>query len=134
MFDETDRADCDEIDETDRAEANEAARRPPDPIAAARAAGRFTPELGTRRPRKRHKRRQYDARGPPADDDADADVDAYSIAAFCRRHNISQSFYHKLRAQGLGPRTMQVGSRVLITKQAARRWRRERERAAAQAD
>jgi hypothetical protein len=58
-------------------------------------------------------------------DDGDT-VDAYSIAAFCRRHDISESFYHKLRNQGLGPRTMRVGTRVLISREAARQWRKQR--------
>ena len=70
--------------------------KPIDPIVEARAAGRYTP-VSQRARRKQRRRRQYDARGPP-DDDA-ADVDAYSIAAFCRRHSISESFYHKLRSQ-----------------------------------
>jgi hypothetical protein len=56
-------------------------------------------------------------------------VRAYSIAEFCRQHSISTSMYFKLRAQGLGPTTMRVGSRVLISVEAAYRWRRGRERA-----
>jgi len=54
------------------------------------------------------------------------DPDAFSIREFCGRHGISPSFYHKLQNQGLGPRTMRVGSRVLITREAARAWRRRR--------
>jgi hypothetical protein len=52
---------------------------------------------------------------------------AYSIAAFCVAHDISESFYFKLREQGLGPREMRVGARVLISLESAERWRRERE-------
>jgi hypothetical protein len=52
-----------------------------------------------------------------------SDPDAFSIRDFCERHGISQSFYHKLRNQGLGPRTLRLGSRVLITREDARRWR-----------
>ena len=52
-----------------------------------------------------------------------SDLDAFSIREFCERHGISQSFYHKLRNQGLGPRTLRLGSRVLITREDARRWR-----------
>jgi hypothetical protein len=55
--------------------------------------------------------------------DGDDAVDAYGIPAFCKRHDISTSFYHKLQAQGLGPATLKIGSRVLITKEAARQWR-----------
>src|SRR5262249_39195986 len=59
--------------------------------------------------------------GPAGDDD---DADAYSIAAFCRRHDISESFFHKLRGLGRGPATMRVGARVLISREAARAWRK----------
>jgi len=52
---------------------------------------------------------------------------AYSIAAFCVAHGISESFYFKLREQGEGPREMRVGARVLISLESAERWRRERE-------
>ena len=60
------------------------------------------------------------------------DADAYSIKGFCRRHNISEAFFHKLRALGLGPVTMRVGARVLISKESAADWRRQREAAAQQ--
>jgi hypothetical protein len=56
--------------------------------------------------------------GPPA---------AYSIPQFCAAHNISESFYFKLQRQGLGPAEMRLGTRVLITQEAAQQWRRERE-------
>ena len=64
-------------------------------------------------------------RGAP--NDADADADAYSIAAFCKRHGISESFFFKLKSQGLGPRVMRIGSRVLITREAASEWRQQRD-------
>jgi hypothetical protein len=57
------------------------------------------------------------------------EVDAYPIPEFCRRHGISQSFYFLLQRQGLGPRTMKVGARVVISKEAAADWRRAREAA-----
>src|SRR5262245_1934497 len=60
-------------------------------------------------------------RGPPA---------AYSIRQFCRDHNISESMYFKMRAMGLGPREMAVGTRRLISQEAAAEWRRAREAAA----
>jgi hypothetical protein len=53
---------------------------------------------------------------------------AFSIADFCRVHGISESMYFKMRAQGLGPREMIVGARKLISQEAARAWRRARER------
>ena len=59
---------------------------------------------------------------PSGDDDYGRD--AHSIPEFCQRHGISESFFHKLRSQGLGPRTMRIGTRVLISKEAARAWRK----------
>jgi len=67
-------------------------------------------------------------RGPP---EVHTAVDAFSIAAFCQRHGISESFFHKLRAKGLGPVTMKVGTRTLISVEAAAAWRRAREGATA---
>jgi len=57
----------------------------------------------------------------------------FSVASFCVAHHISESFYYKLKNQGLGPREMQVGARILITHEAAADWRNARERAAATA-
>jgi len=64
----------------------------------------------------------------PDDDDGGA-IDAFSIPQFCRRHNISESFFHKLQRGGLGPRTMRIGARTLISAEAATAWRRAREAA-----
>jgi hypothetical protein len=55
------------------------------------------------------------------------DRDAYSIAEFCRRHNLSHGTYYNLKNRGLGPREARAMSRVIITKEAAADWRRERE-------
>jgi hypothetical protein len=49
--------------------------------------------------------------------------DAFSIKEFCTRHGISESFYFKLKQQGLGPREMHLGSRRLVSREAAREWR-----------
>ena len=54
-------------------------------------------------------------------------LDAYSIALFCARHGISERFYFKLKAAGRGPAEMQLGNRVLISREAAACWRAERE-------
>jgi hypothetical protein len=61
-------------------------------------------------------------RGPPL---------AMSIREFCAQHGISEDMFFKMRRQGWGPRTMKVGSRTLISHEAAAEWRREREAAAA---
>jgi len=54
-------------------------------------------------------------------------LDAYSISVFCARHGISERFYYKLKAEGRGPAEMQLGNRVLISREAATRWRAQRE-------
>ena len=55
------------------------------------------------------------------------DVDAFSVNEFCRRHRISVQLFYKMRDQM--PATFNVGTRVLISKEAAARWRAEREQA-----
>lgn len=55
--------------------------------------------------------------------------ETFSIPDFCAAHNISRSFYFRLRAQGMTPREMRVGGRVIISREAAADWRREREAA-----
>ena len=52
---------------------------------------------------------------------------AYTISEFCQAHRISRAYYFKLRHQGLAPREMHVGTRVIISGEAAADWRRERE-------
>ncbi|WP_426614492.1 hypothetical protein [Bradyrhizobium sp. McL0616] len=59
-------------------------------------------------------------------------VDAYSIDEFCARHRISPQLFYKLKPQGLMPLTFSVGTRVLISREAADAWRRARENAAQQ--
>jgi hypothetical protein len=53
------------------------------------------------------------------------DADAFSVAEFCRRHGISLQLFYKLKDQM--PVTMRVGTRVLVSKESAARWRAERE-------
>ncbi len=57
------------------------------------------------------------------------DADAFGIAEFCRRHRISIQLYYKLKSQNLTPDEFRLGSRVLISRESAERWRRQRERA-----
>jgi hypothetical protein len=70
----------------------------------------------------------------PKQRDASDDTDAYSIDEFCSRHRISPQLFYKMKPQGLMPRTFNVGTRVLISKEAAAAWRREREKAAQAAE
>jgi len=58
------------------------------------------------------------------------DRDAISIAEFCRRHGISQSFFFKLQAQGRAPRTLKIGARRLIAREDARTWRKQQTKTA----
>jgi hypothetical protein len=52
-----------------------------------------------------------------------------TIPQFCNAHNISEGFYYKLKKQKLTPREMKVGTRTLVTFEAAADWRAEREAA-----
>ena len=55
------------------------------------------------------------------------DRDAYPISDFCARHGISRAKYYTL-APDQRPREMRVGSRVLISREAAAEWRRHMEK------
>lgn len=51
----------------------------------------------------------------------------FSIQEFCIAHGISRgTFYNELKA-GRGPRLMRVGSRVMVSAEAAQEWRRAME-------
>jgi hypothetical protein len=54
--------------------------------------------------------------------------DAFSVEQFCKRHDISRAYVYLLWRRGEGPRFMQVGTRRLISKEAAADWRRANER------
>ena len=69
------------------------------------------------------------ARAPPLLERA-----AYTIREFCDAHRISKSTYYNLRKQDLGPDEARVRDRVIITMEAAARWRKARERATAPKD
>jgi len=58
---------------------------------------------------------------------------ALSISQFCARNNISRSFFYKLKKRRKAPRIMDVDGRQLISPEAERDWRLERERDAAEA-
>jgi hypothetical protein len=51
------------------------------------------------------------------------ETEAASIEAFCRRHGISVAYYYELRKEGLTPREVTIGRRILITKEDAAAWR-----------
>jgi predicted DNA-binding transcriptional regulator AlpA len=58
--------------------------------------------------------------------------DSFSVQEFCVRHGISRSALYNALKAGQGPRLMRVGSRILVSKEAAEAWRREREQASEQ--
>lgn len=62
------------------------------------------------------------------------DKGAFTILEFCQRHGLSRSAFYNAVKAGQGPRVMRVGSRVMISREAAEAWRREREADAAQHD
>jgi hypothetical protein len=56
---------------------------------------------------------------------------AYTISEFCDAHRISRAHYYVLKKLGQGPDEARASDRtVLITIEAAARWRRQREKAA----
>jgi hypothetical protein len=57
--------------------------------------------------------------------------DAFGVDEFCARHSIGRSHFCELIRAGEGPAVMKAGSRTLISREAAARWRAARELAAA---
>ena len=57
--------------------------------------------------------------------DAMRDKDAFTIEEFCLRHGVSRAHVYNQWAAGRGPRRMKVGSRTLISREAAEDWRRQ---------
>jgi hypothetical protein len=58
-----------------------------------------------------------------------ADRAAYTIDEWCAAHRLSRRKFYDLQEQGVGPRLMRIGSKVLISVEAAADWRAEREAA-----
>lgn len=54
-------------------------------------------------------------------------ADCYTVKEFCARHRIGLSTYYRIRADGRGPDEFRVGTKVLITKESAARWRAARD-------
>ena len=104
-------------------------RRPPllvkEAVAAVKApTGKAPPELEAAlhaEPRPNETTARPPIRGPPIPHAC------FSVQTFCAAHLISEAMYFKMKAAGWGPAEMKVGSRVLISFEAAAAWRRERE-------
>jgi hypothetical protein len=60
------------------------------------------------------------------------DVDSFTLDDWCRRNGISRSMFYVLKEQGKAPATFNIGRRVMVSKEANRAWRRQRERASRQ--
>jgi predicted DNA-binding transcriptional regulator AlpA len=56
-----------------------------------------------------------------------ANFDCERERPLCRLHSISRAFFYELRKKGLAPREMRVGTRRIISAEAARDWRQQRE-------
>jgi hypothetical protein len=52
---------------------------------------------------------------------------AYTVSEFCDAHRISRSKLYQLWAAGDGPRFIKIGTKKIITVEAATVWRREGE-------
>jgi len=66
----------------------------------------------------------------PQNDRVADDVSAivmYTITEFCSAHKISRSKLYQLWRAGTGPRSVKIGSRNLITAEAACAWRQQLE-------
>ena len=51
----------------------------------------------------------------------------YTVSEFCTAHKISRSKLYELWRSGIGPRAIKIGSKNLITAEAACEWRRQLE-------
>ena len=51
----------------------------------------------------------------------------FTVDDFCKSHRISRAGFYRLMKRGNGPRVMRVGSRTLISSEAATDWRRSME-------
>ena len=51
----------------------------------------------------------------------------YSVSEFCREHGISRGLFYQLLKDGKGPKTMKLGRRTLISREAAEDWSRRME-------
>ncbi len=62
------------------------------------------------------------------------ELEALSIPQFCAMHGFSRALFYKLMKAGTAPRVMKVGTRTMISREAARKWRESREAETAQSE
>jgi hypothetical protein len=58
-----------------------------------------------------------------------AEQDAFTVSEFCERHRISRTIFYEILKAGTGPTIFKCGAKTLVSKEAAARWRAEREAA-----
>ena len=63
--------------------------------------------------------------------DSTAERAAYTVAEFCTAHRISRAQYYEMKKLGEAPDEMHAKNKILISVEAAARWRMEREGATA---
>lgn len=63
-------------------------------------------------------------------DQRDAPRGAFTVQQFCEAHSFTKVLFYKLLKEGRGPRIMKVGTRTLISVEAAADWRRQMEEGA----
>ena len=51
----------------------------------------------------------------------------FTIEEFCRAHRVGRSTYYRLREEGRGPDECRLLGKIVITKEAAARWRAARD-------
>lgn len=56
-------------------------------------------------------------------------VNAYTVEEFCQAYRICRATFYNLVRSGRGPAIMKVGSRTLVSAEAATEWRRKMEAA-----
>jgi len=49
-------------------------------------------------------------------------IASYTIPQFCDAYHISRGHYYALKEQGLAPKELRLGRRVIITRRAAEEW------------
>jgi hypothetical protein len=69
---------------------------------------------------------QTKAKGAAALQEAGISRKSFSVPEFCARNGISEGFYRKLRARGLGPDETRILDRIVITDDDEANWLRQR--------
>jgi hypothetical protein len=112
-------------DEEDEEDEPTQRRDPKKSKRAAKPSARGPPNKAKGKPRKKKPKRALPS-APPVE------ALAFTIPEFCFTHRICIETFYRQARKGLMPPTMQVGGKTLISAEAAKAWRREREAATAE--